>query len=183
MVIKLRRERTMFKIENVDENNFQNIPNPCKHCLYWQTKDEYDEQMLKPEMEKKKLEWFNKVAKEFGNCMKITYFNDVPIGFIQYAPAKFFPRVKEYEAGPPSEDAVFIACLYITSKQLRGKGLGTSMLENLIAELKEREFKAVETFARKDSENNPSGPLKLYLKHNFKIKNDKDNFPLVRLEF
>jgi len=173
----------LFKIENVNENNFQNIPNPCRYCLYWQTNGEFSEQMLKPEMEKEKREWFNKVAKEFGNCIKIAYFNDVPIGFIQYAPAKFFPCIKEYTAGPPSEDAVFIACLYITNRKERGKGLGMRMLENLIVELKEKGFKAIETFARKSSENNPSGPLKLYLKHNFKIKNDKDDFPLVRLEF
>ena len=54
------------------------------------------------------------------------------------------------------------------------------MLEKLIAELRKRKFKAVETFARKNSENNPSGPLELYLKHNFEIKNDRDEFPLVR---
>ena len=173
----------MFKIENVNKNNFQNIPNPCKYCLYWQTSGEFGEENLKPEMEKKKREWFSKVEKEFEGCIKITYSGGVPIGFIQYAPAKFFPHVKEYAAGPPSEDAVFIACLYITNKEARGKGLGTSMLENLIVELKERGFKAAETFARKSSEDNPSGPLKLYLKHNFKIKNDKDDFPLVRLEF
>jgi GNAT superfamily N-acetyltransferase len=182
VVIELRG-RKLFKIESVDENSFQNIPNPCKYCLYWQTDGEFGEQTLTPEMETKKREWFNKVAKEFGNCMKIAYVNDVPIGFILYAPAKFFPRLKEYASGPPSEDAVFIACLYIANRKERGKGLGTRMLENLIAELKERGFKAVETFARKSSENNPSGPLKLYLKHNFKIKNDKDDFPLVRLEF
>ena len=56
------------------------------------------------------------------------------------------------------------------------------MLENLLVELRKREVKAVETFARKNSENNPSGPLELYLKHNFKVKNDKDDFPLVRFD-
>ena len=56
------------------------------------------------------------------------------------------------------------------------------MLENLIAELRGRGFKAVETFARKSSQNNPSGPLELYLKHGFKIKTDRNDFPLVRLE-
>jgi len=173
----------LLKIENVNENNFGDIFNPCRQCLYWQTSDSFDEKMLKPEMAQKKREWFNKVAKEFGSCIKIAYFNDVPMGFIKYAPAKFFPRVKEYAAGPSSEDAVFIACLYITNNEVRRKGLGTSMLENLTLELKERGFKAVETFARKSSENNPSGPLRFYLKHNFKIKNDKNDFPLVRLEF
>jgi L-amino acid N-acyltransferase YncA len=73
-------------------------------------------------------------------------------------------------------------CLYITNKEAHGKGLEALILENLVAELRKRKFKAVETFARKNSENNPSGPLELYLKHNFKIKNDKDDFPLVRFE-
>ena len=172
----------MLKIESVNENNFGDIPNPCRQCLYWQTSEPFGEQMLKPEMAQKKRERFNKVAKEFGSCIKIAYFNDVPIGSIQYAPAKFFPCVKEYASGPPSEDAVFIACLYVTNKEARGKGFGTSMLEDLIVELKERGFKAAETFARKSSGDNPSGSLKFYLNHNFKIKNDKDDFPLVRLE-
>lgn len=90
--------------------------------------------------------------------------------------------MKEYASGPASEDAVFLACLYIPNKDARGKGLGTAMLENLIAELRRREFKAVETFARKSSQDNPSRPLELYLKHGFKIKNDRNDFPLVRLK-
>ncbi|MEM3443089.1 MAG: GNAT family N-acetyltransferase, partial [Candidatus Bathyarchaeia archaeon] len=123
-----------------------------------------------------------KVREKFGSCIKIAFLNDVSVGFMQFAPAKYFPRVKEYSGCAPSEDAVFIACLYIPNKELRGKGFGTKMLENLIWELKKREFKALETFARRSSENNPSGPLELYLKFNFKIKCESDDFPLVRLE-
>jgi GNAT superfamily N-acetyltransferase len=172
----------LLKIENVDEENFQDIPSQCKCCLYWQTNGEFGPEMLKPEMEQKKREWFSKVSKEFGNSLKIVYFNDMPVGFMQFALARFFPRVKEYEAGPPSDDAAFIACLYIASKEMRGKGFGTMMLKDLVAELKKRGFKAIETFARKSSVDNPSGPLKLYMKHNFKMKSEKDDFPLLRLE-
>lgn len=163
-------------------NNFNDIPNPCRYCLYWQTKGAYGEEQLKPEMAQKKREWFDKVSSEFGNCIKIAYLADTPIGFMQYAQAKFFPRTKEYASQPLGEDAVFLACLYITSKEARGKGLGTIMLRNLLAQLKAGGFEAVETFARKDSSENPSGPLALYLKHNFKTKNEKDGFPLMRLE-
>jgi len=172
----------LFRLEKVNKNNFKDIPNPCKYCIYWQTIGPFDEKMLKPEMEREKLEWFNKVIREFGNCGFIVYLSGVPIGFIQYAPPRFFPQVKEYASGPPSEDAVFLACLFIASKKARGKGVGTTMLRDLLAELKKRKFKAVETFARKNSENNPSGPLELYLKHDFKIKSDKDDFPLIRFE-
>ena len=182
MDTKLRGESILLKTERINENNFKDIPNPCIYCLYWQTSGPFNENKLKPEMEQKKREWFNRVNGEFGSCIKIAYLNNIPIGFIQYAPAKFFPRAKKYAAGPPSKDAVFLACIYITTQEARGKGLGTTMLKDLINELKEKEFKAVETFARKSSENNPSGPLKFYLKQNFQMKNDKDDFPLVRLE-
>jgi ribosomal protein S18 acetylase RimI-like enzyme len=171
----------LLKIEKVDKDNFKDVPSPCRHCLYWQAGVPFDEKK-KLEMEREKREWLNKVIREFGNCAFTAYFSGVPIGFIQYAPPNFFPQVKEYASGPPSEDAVFLACLYITKKESRRKGLGTAMLKELLAELKQRKIKAVETFARKNSENNPSGPLELYLKHNFKIKNDEDDFPLVRFE-
>ena len=167
----------MSKIEKVDATNFEDVPDPCKCCLYRQTSGPFNQ-----EMKREKQEWFNKVAKEFGNCGSVAYCNSRPIGFVQYAPTRFFPRAKEYASGPPNEDAIFLACLYIISQEARGKGFGTAMLENLLSELKKRTFKAVETFARKNSENNPSGPLKLYLKHDFKIENDKDDFPLVRFE-
>lgn len=172
----------MLTIEKVNRDNFKDVPGPCRYCLYWQTIGPFDEKTLKPEMEQRKREWFNKVIREFGNCGFVAYLSGFPIGFIQYAPAKFFPRVGEYTSGPPSEDSVFLACLYIANKKEHGKGLGTAMLENLIAELRGRGFKAVETFARKSSQNNPSGPLELYLKHGFKIKTDRNDFPLVRLE-
>jgi GNAT superfamily N-acetyltransferase len=172
----------LLKTEKIEERNFKDIPGPCKYCLYWQTSAPFDEKMLKPEMESEKREWFSKVIREFGNCGFIAYFSDVPIGFIQYAPARFFPRIKEYASGPPSEDAVFLACLYIANKEARRKGLGTAMLKELLAELRKRKFKAVETFAGKKLENNPSGPLRLYLKHGFNIKKDKDDFPLLRSE-
>jgi ribosomal protein S18 acetylase RimI-like enzyme len=122
------------------------------------------------------------VEKTFGNCVKIACLGTSPVGFVQYAPSKYFPRVVDYASGPPSEDAVFIACLYIISKEHRRKGYGTIMLRNLLEELRARGFKTAETFARADSENNPSGPLTFYLKHGFKVVCRRDDFPLVRLE-
>lgn len=176
------REQYLLQIERGHESNFKDIPSPCKYCLYWQTTGPFGKAMLKPEKEQEKREWFRKVAEEFGSSIKIAYFNDARIGFVQYAPPTFFPRAKEYASGPPSEDAVLITCLYIANKEARGKGLGTDMLKDLIVDLKERRFRAVETFARKSSEDNPSGPLEFYLKHGFKTKNEKSDFPLIRFE-
>jgi len=98
----------MLKIEDVNASNFENIPNPCKYCLYWQTNGEFNDKMLKPEMEHEKREWFNKTDKEFEGSLKIAYYNDVPIGFIQLAMPKHFPRTGKQVSGQPSNDAVFI---------------------------------------------------------------------------
>ncbi len=171
-----------LRIENMINKNFGEIPNPCRSCLYWQTAGEYNETMLKPETELKKRKWLNTVTKAFGNCIKLAYANDAAIGFIQYAPAKFFPRTREYASGTPSNEAVFIACLYIMKKEEQGKGFGTSMLKNLLAELRERDCLTVETFARKSSGDNPSGPMRLYLANGFEVKIEKDDFPLLCLK-
>ena len=110
-----------LRIENVTNKNFGEIPNPCRNCLYWQTTGEYSETMLKPETEHQKKKWLNRVAKAFGNCIKLAHLNDAAIGFIQYAPAKFFPRTREYASGTPSDEAIFITCLYIVKKKSKEK--------------------------------------------------------------
>jgi GNAT superfamily N-acetyltransferase len=114
--------------------------------------------------------------------MKVAYLNEAPIGFVQNTPARFFPRVKEYASGPPAENAILITCLYIVDRKARGRGIGPDILRKLLSDLRQKSVETVETFAGKGSANNPSGPLKLYLKHGFKVKNEKDDFPLVRLE-
>lgn len=110
------------------------------------------------------------------------YYNEKPIGFVQWAPTEYFPNIREYRSGPPSEDAAFLACLYIPKEENRKKGLGTLILKTEISQIKQRGFKAIETFARKSSSDNPSGPLEFYLKNGFKIKRNDSDFQLVRLE-
>lgn len=117
-------QRNMFKNEKVNGNNFQTIPDPCRFCLYWQTTGPFNKDVLQPIMAEKKQKWFNEMAKVFGTCMKVAYCNGIPIGFMQFAPAKCFLKVKEYASEPPSNDTVFLACLYITDNKYRGKGLG-----------------------------------------------------------
>jgi ribosomal protein S18 acetylase RimI-like enzyme len=92
------------------------------------------------------------------------------------------PLSAKYSSGPPSEDAVLISCLFIAQKEYRGRGLGSLLLQSIIKDLKARELKALETFARKNNPSNPSGPMKFYLKNGFRVFRDDPEFPLMRLE-
>jgi hypothetical protein len=68
-------------------------------------------------------------------------------------------------------------------KNTEQKGtIGTQMLKSLITELRQRGFKAIETFARRSTGENPSGPFGFYMKNGFKIKHNGSDFPLMRLE-
>jgi ribosomal protein S18 acetylase RimI-like enzyme len=134
-----------------------------------------------------KAAWFLKTLKEFGNCGKILYVDDKPIGYAQYSTPDKLPSTMEYGAeklGRVEENVAFISCLYISDENFRGKGLGKRLLDEVVADLKKRGVKAVETFARKSSPKNPSGPIELYLRKGFRVKEEikiDPDFALVRL--
>jgi len=111
------------KILDLTEENLAEAPEweaypfSCKYCLYW----EHPELCLDPaagvreERFAKKLAWLRRVRKEWGSCGKLLFVGNEPVGYAQYAPAQFFPGALEYPAGPVSEDAVLLACLFITN--------------------------------------------------------------------
>jgi GNAT superfamily N-acetyltransferase len=180
------------QIEDIREANLQDIPDSCRGCVYWEFPEEFDKAQkdetktqMKMGFQEKKREWFVQTLKAFGTCGKIVYHNGKPVAYAQFAPSVRFPNINSYESKPVGkleDGVVFLSCLYIGDKTLRGKGLGEALLQNIIDDLKRRGFKALETFARRGDSNNPSGPLEFYIKKGFIIK-DKTNpeFPLVRL--
>jgi len=186
------KEEIKFDIVDITEASLGDIPETCKGCVYWEFPKELDkareekvEEQKKSEFEQKKRKWFVQTLKEFGTCGKIAYYNGKPVAYAQFAPSERLPNTSAYESQPLGkleEGVVFLSCLYIVDKTMRGKGLGEALLQNIIEDLKRRGFKALETFARRGNPVNPSGPLEFYVKNGFIIK-DKTNpeFPLMKL--
>jgi len=172
-----------IEIVKLTEKNLRNAPESCKYCIYW----EYPEECIGPEKEKKgemlrkKLQWLRNTNKEFGNSGKILYVDGKPVGYAQYAPPKLLPNSANYKS-KPSDDAVLISCLFIPEKKYQRLALGGRLLQSIICDLRKRGIKAVETFARKNKSENPSGPMKFYLNNGFRVYKDDKEFPLMRLE-
>jgi len=175
-------------IREITQENVKDIPEPCRTCLYWENPTFIGEKLSQTEKarcETEKAAWFIKILKMFGNCGKIIYVDNKPVGYAQYSTANRLPNTQEYGAKKleTTEDVVFISCLYISNESSRGKGLGERLLDEVVKGLKRRGFKAVETFARKGSANNPSGPVELYLKKGFKVVEEiAPDFALIRLK-
>jgi len=179
-----------IEIANLTEDSLTDAPvwpsHPfsCQYCIYW----EYPEECVDPateqkeEMFTKKLSWLRRATQEFGNCGKLVYAHGAAIGYAQYAPPRYLPKSASYDSGPPSDDAVLISCLFIPQAKFRRLGIGSQLLRAIIDELKERTENAIETFARRGSADNPSGPVELYLRNGFIIYRDDKEFPLMRLD-
>ncbi len=174
------------RIEELTEANLPEAPRwaggsrGCGWCLYWQEPNPGE--VTEGEALARKRAWLQRVRREWGGCGKILYQDGEPIGYAQYAPARFLPTAATYPAGPVSEDAVLLACLFIAAPDRRRRGLGSRLLSEVTEELRRRGIAAVETFARRGSPDNPSGPIELYLAHGFRVIREDPEFPLLRLE-
>jgi hypothetical protein len=60
--------------------------------------------------------------------------------------------------------------------------LGRQLLQSIISDLRDRRINAVETFARKNKPDKPSGLIEFYLRNGFRIYKGDKEFPLMRLE-
>jgi len=136
----------------------------CRSCLYWESPENFSrfDPQRKKEFVSKKREWFLQTLREFGGCGKIVYYKRVPVGYAQYAPASRLPNVSSYRSGPVGtleDGVVFLSCLYLSDEASRGRGIGTKLLNSVIADLRRRGFRALETFARGVLPIIPLGPL------------------------
>lgn len=163
-------------------STFRLFPFSCRYCVYWESTDDFDGNVAQSEAEQTKREWLKNTMGQFGTCGLIVFHHDDPVGYAQYASPRFFSRVREYPSGPPSDDAVFLSCLYVPKRELRGLGIGKHLLELVETDLRDRGYDFLETFARKGSESSPAGPLGFYLRRGFSVVREHDEFPLVRKE-
>ena len=175
-----------IEIADINQSDLEDIPEPCKGCVYWESPEAFDKKKLdRQQFEAQKKEWFEKTTQEFGTCGKIAYHEGEPIAYAQYAPTNQLVGISRHESrhvGKIEEGVIFLSCLHVVNKKLRDKGIGEKLLQTIIEDLRRRGFKAIETIARRSGPYNPSGPVLFYIKNGFHIKdNTNPEYPLMRL--
>jgi GNAT superfamily N-acetyltransferase len=141
--------------------------------------------MCEPADEREALaQWIEDVRAEWGECGKVVYENGEPLGFVKYAPPRFFPQVVSMPSGPPDSDAVLIACLHVTARA-RDVGVGKMLLQATLRDLLMRGEKAVEAYAATgnvDRERTPLMTVEFLLRQGFAVARPHPVYPLMRLE-
>jgi len=81
----------------------------------------------------KKKEWVRNALERFGCCAKIAYFEGKPVGFIEFYPMQTFPLLPKRQ-----KRTLLITCVFVYEKAFQNQGIGSKLVQSLIADLKHR---------------------------------------------
>ena len=167
------------------------LPDPCRSCVTW----ELDPVAARRATEAgdtafEKEAWVSATLLEWGSCGRIAYVDEMPAGFVMYAPPAFVPRAMAFPTSPVSADAV----LLMTARVLplwTGGGLARMLVQAAAKDLTRRGVRAVEAFGLSAEASNAEGdgpgpgclvPADLLLAVGFKTVRQHRRYPRLRLE-
>src|ERR687887_1875139 len=110
-------------------DNLPDLPKRCRACVFWELDPVSGQAAVTagtPELEKEA--WISGVLLDWGSCGRVVYVDDVPAGFVLYAPPAYVPRSLAFPTSPVSPDAVQL----MTSRILpgfQGQGLGRGLVQ------------------------------------------------------
>jgi hypothetical protein len=112
-------------------------PTVCHECIWWQSR-------AGRTADKKR--WIRAMEDEWGSWGTVYYDDDGRLlGSMQFGPSGLFPRAAELPAGPASDDAMLVTCVYLTDASK--PWVMQSLFLTAIGEARDRGAHALEAFA------------------------------------
>ncbi|MEU1007098.1 GNAT family N-acetyltransferase [Streptomyces sp. NPDC005890] len=127
-------------------DNLQDVPHRCRSCVFWELDPVSGEAAVKAGTAALEKEaWISAVLLDWGSCGRVVYVDDVPAGFLLYAPPAYVPRSTAFPTSPVSPDAVQLMTAFVLPGY-QGQGLGRVLVQAVAKDLLRRGFKAIEAF-------------------------------------
>jgi GNAT superfamily N-acetyltransferase len=172
-------------------DNLSDLPKSCRRCVVWEL-DPVAARQAKEVGDTgfEKEAWVSGTLLEWGSCGRVAYVDDVPAGFVTYAPPAMVPRALSFPTSPVSADAVLLMTARVLP-QYAGGGLARMLLQATAKDLTRRGIRAVEAFGLAAGgaivdNGQPSAsclvPADLLLAVGFKTVRPHHRFPRLRLE-
>lgn len=163
------------------------LPGSCRRCVAWELNQVAARQALEAgDVELEKEAWLSGVLLEWGSCGRIAYVDDVPAGFVSYAPPAFSPRAASFPTSPVAADAVLLMTGWVAPEH-RGGGFARMLVQGAAKDLTRRGVRAIEAFGTADSDDPRDGhvcmlPADLLLAVGFKTVRPHRHTPRLRLD-
>ncbi|KUN27063.1 MULTISPECIES: GNAT family N-acetyltransferase [Streptomyces] len=127
-------------------DNLQDLPHRCRSCVFWELDPVSGEAAVKADRAAlEKESWISAVLLDWGSCGRVVYVDDVPAGFVLYAPPAYVPRSTAFPTSPVSPDAVQLMTGFVMPGY-QGQGLGRVLVQTVAKDLLRRGFRAIEAF-------------------------------------
>ncbi|MER5400396.1 GNAT family N-acetyltransferase [Streptomyces sp. NBC_00386] len=127
-------------------DNLQDLPQRCRACVFWELDPVRGEAAVKAGTSALEKEaWISSVLLDWGSCGRVAYVDDVPVGYVLYAPPAYVPRSTAFPTSPVAPDAVQLMTSFIMPGY-QGQGLGRVLVQTVAKDLLRRGFKAIEAF-------------------------------------
>ncbi len=162
----------------------EDLYDECARCRFWEEGAPAKHRCGSLKRSDVQEAWYRTVRDEWGDPGRIAYQDREALGFIKYAPTRYFRRAGgALPAGPASTDAVLIACLHIR-EEARNLGLGTLLLQAALSDLRSRGERIVEAYGSVEptGEDSPYITANFLLRHGFTVVRPNPDVPLLRME-
>jgi GNAT superfamily N-acetyltransferase len=134
------------RVVNVTLDNLDDLPTRCRACVFWELDPlAYDRAVEAGDTAFEKESWMSATLLDWGSCGKIVYVENLPAGFVLYAPPAYVPRGAAFPTSPVSADAVLLMTGHVLP-EFQGGGLGRMLLQAVAKDLTRRGVKAIEAF-------------------------------------
>lgn len=160
------------------------LPVPCGGCMFWQSDAALPLECCSASDADAASVWTRRVLAEWGECGRAAVADGEVLGFIRYAPPRYFPQARHMPAGPPDADVALIACMHI-APEARRRGLGGLLLREAMRDLAARGERAVQAYAtadRGDFELVPMVGVDFLLRNGFTVSRPHPAVPLLRVD-
>jgi ribosomal protein S18 acetylase RimI-like enzyme len=164
-------------------DNLPDLSTRCRSCVFWELDPVRGEAAVRAgRVGAEKEAWISAVLLEWGSCGRVVYIDEMPVGFVLYAPPAYVPRSMAFPTSPVSPDAAQLMTAWVMPGY-QGQGIGRVMVQTAAKDLLRREFKAIEVFGNaRWKEPACVLPADHLLAVGFKTVRPHPTYPRLRLE-
>jgi len=162
------------------------LPAGCGGCAFWESAGEHERRCGSVCDQEYQEAWLRSVTSEWGECGRVAYEDDELLGFVKYAPSRFFPQAATFRSAPEDPKVPLLSCLHI-SADARHHGLGTVLLRAALRDLVGKGERRVEAFGFTEAvvttlDDMPMLGVPFLLRNGFTVSRPDPHYPLMRLD-
>lgn len=175
-----RSRRSGRQVRALTVDRLADLPDPCVTCTFWELTPAAAAQPGRDPVADK-TGWLTSVLLEWGSPGRIVYVDDIPAGYLTYAPPGFVPRSLAFPTSPAADDAVLLVTARL-DPGYAGQGLGRVLVQSAAKHALRRGYRAMEAFAAAAPGERCLLPTDFLTAVGFHTVRDHPAYPRLRLD-